>query len=208
MVKGLGDDTEEGTLLDIFKQFGQVREIRLVRERLTKLSRGFAFIEYHALESAQAAVDAGGKVLIDGVSPRITFARDVKDSYGSGGRVSEGGGANSGYEHAQQAGSAHQGPKRSGFGIPSGFLPDQASGMYYSAESGYYFDADRKLYFHPTTMLWRAHAAPTRTHRAHRATAHRATLTSRIARIAPPRARITPRICDGGGLVCAAVWQV
>ena len=50
--------------------------------------------------------------------------------------------------------SSHQGPKRSGFGIPPGFLPDVDSGYYYSAESGYYYDADKKLYFHPTTGLW------------------------------------------------------
>ena len=50
------------------------------------------------------------------------------------------------------AAGAHQGPKRSGFGIPSGFLPDVESGYYYSSESGYYYDADKKLYYHPSTV--------------------------------------------------------
>ena len=53
MVKGLRESTEEGTLLDVFGVFGMLREIRLVRERQTKASRGFAFVEFHAMESAK-----------------------------------------------------------------------------------------------------------------------------------------------------------
>jgi len=86
------------------------------------------------------------------VSVRVSFARDVKNSHGAA--VSEGMGGNGGFELAQETAMAHQGPKRAGFGIPPGFLPDQATGYYYSSESGYYYDAASKLYYHPTTMLW------------------------------------------------------
>lgn len=49
---------------------------------------------------------------------------------------------------------SHQGPKRSGFGIPAGFVPDATTGYYINAETGYYYDATTRLYFHPNTQLW------------------------------------------------------
>ena len=55
----------------------QVKEIRLVREKLTKASRGFCFVEFHQLESAQAAYDAPS-ICVEGSVPRISWARDVK----------------------------------------------------------------------------------------------------------------------------------
>ena len=44
--------------------------------------------------------------------------------------------------------------KRSGFGIPDGFVPDPESGYYFSADSGYYYDASTKLFYHPSTEKW------------------------------------------------------
>ena len=36
-----------------WQPFGQLREIRLVRDKVTKLSRGFAFIEFHETSAAK-----------------------------------------------------------------------------------------------------------------------------------------------------------
>ena len=142
----------------------QVKEIRLVKERGSKASRGFAFVEFHELAAARAAVDAPQPILIDGVAARVSFARDIK-----GGGISLAAAACdslegcSGFEAArpqqamqpqQQQAAAHQGPKRSGFGIPSGFLPDSTTGYYFSAATGYYYDASTKLYYHPITAAW------------------------------------------------------
>jgi len=143
-----------------------VKEIRLVKERGSKASRGFAFVEFHELAAARAAVDAPQPILIDGVAARVSFARDIK-----GGGISLAAAACdsvegcSGFEAArpqqamqrqQQQAAAHQGPKRSGFGIPSGFLPDSTTGYYFSAATGYYYDASTKLYYHPITAAWYA----------------------------------------------------
>ena len=57
MVKGLDERTEEAAILDAFQQYALVKEIRLVRERGSRISRGFAFVEFESLEGAREVVD-------------------------------------------------------------------------------------------------------------------------------------------------------
>ena len=156
IVKGLTEETHEGMLLDAFQPCGRVREIRLVRDRFTKLSRLFAFVEFEAIDGAHAALDAPPR--IDGVVPRVMFADHVKETHGGGSSGGVGGGGYSGGGNgaleAAMSHIEHQGPKRSAYDIPTGFVPDAASGYYYSQESGYYYDASTKLYYHPATTLW------------------------------------------------------
>jgi len=159
IVKGLVDATGEGALFDVFTTFGQVREIRLVRTKGDLTSRGFAFVEFHSLAAARAVLAAAEPIVVDGVAVRVSFAREPKTSSSGGSSHQAPGGAEQLPEVARERygeryGESHQGPKRSGFGIPSGFVPDQASGYYFSAATGYYYDATTKLYYHPTTTLW------------------------------------------------------
>lgn len=119
MVKGLKETTGEGALLDAFAAFGQVKEIRLVKDRETKISRGFAFIEFHSQSAAKAAVDAPSPIYVDDSSVRVTFARDIKGGGNPFAPPSSGnndGSGNSGYEFAQEQAASHLGPKRAGFG--------------------------------------------------------------------------------------------
>eukprot|EP00908_Phaeocystis_cordata_P016235 Transcript_27505.p2 GENE.Transcript_27505~~Transcript_27505.p2 ORF type:complete len:576 (-),score=232.97 Transcript_27505:34-1761(-) len=153
---------------DAFQPMAQVKEIRLARERGSKTSRGFAFVEFHTLGVARHVMkttgagesgSATGFLSIDGSSARLTWARESARSgppprFRGGGDDDDG---NSGFEYAQEKaakGSSHQGPKRTAFGVPEGFYPDKESGYYFNEESGYYFDADRKLYYHPSTQGW------------------------------------------------------
>jgi len=147
MVKGLSETTGEGAILDAFRPFGAVKEIRLVKDRNTKKSRGFGFVEFERIDHARAVLDMRDPITIEGSVARITIARDVKTA--AGGLAREGNEAMR--DHAPPA---HEGPKRSGFGIPKGFLPDPSTGYYYSAETGYYYDATTKLYYHSATSLW------------------------------------------------------
>ena len=101
------------------------------------------------------ASSSGAPLIIDGATARVAFAKEVRAGKNSIEVRDSGVGSNSGFEMAyRMAASEHQGPKRAGFGIPNGFLPDHATGYYYSQHSGYYYDAASKLYYHPTTMLW------------------------------------------------------
>ena len=121
-----------------------------MRDRMTKISRGFAFVEFHTLPAAKAACESKEPIIVDGQTVRCSFARDVKGS-SSNPTYADPSIKGDGYEFAQKA---HKGTRIAGFGIPAGFVPDKESGYYYSAESGYFFDAEKKLYYHPTTGLW------------------------------------------------------
>lgn len=104
-------------------------QVRLVRDRGTKLSRGFAFVEFGQMSDARAALassaggasappGACGTLDVDGAAARISWARDTSRS-GRGGA-----------EAAEPAAveGLHLGPKRAGYGVPPGFEPDQVNG--------------------------------------------------------------------------------
>ena len=63
-------------------KFGRVREIRLIRDRITQESRGFAFVDFFTLAEAQACL-AHRDHLVDGRVPRLSYARG-KDATGNG----------------------------------------------------------------------------------------------------------------------------
>ena len=54
----------QGELEEIFGQFGELVSVNIITDRATGRPKGFAFVEYAAEESAQAAVDgmAGKKI--------------------------------------------------------------------------------------------------------------------------------------------------
>ena len=54
---------EEDELFDFFSQFGEVETARIIKDRRTGRSKGFAFVTYYELESASAALAAHGQEL-------------------------------------------------------------------------------------------------------------------------------------------------
>ena len=57
-VGNLSYQTEEPQLEELFASIGQVASVRLVRDRETGRSRGFAFVEMSSDEQGRAACDA------------------------------------------------------------------------------------------------------------------------------------------------------
>jgi cold-inducible RNA-binding protein len=55
-VGNLSFDTSEADLQDIFEQFGTVREIRVINDRETGRSRGFAFVTMGNDAEGRAAI--------------------------------------------------------------------------------------------------------------------------------------------------------
>lgn len=55
-VGNLATSVEEGDLEPLFKQYGQVKSVRVNRDRFTGDSRGFALVEMPGKAAAQAAV--------------------------------------------------------------------------------------------------------------------------------------------------------
>jgi len=82
--------TDEG-LAEAFAQFGPVKHAKVVEDKDTHKSRGFAFVEFEDEASAQAAVDEGNDMELDGRNLRVDWAteraRDDRDNKGGkGGR--------------------------------------------------------------------------------------------------------------------------
>lgn len=67
--------TEE-ELQEVFSQFGQVAEVKIVIDKMTGRSRGFGFVTMSTEEEAQAAVDAAAQGMeIDGRALIVNVAR-------------------------------------------------------------------------------------------------------------------------------------
>jgi cold-inducible RNA-binding protein len=68
-VGNLSFDTTENDLQDLFEKHGQVTEVKLVTDRMTSKSRGFAFVTMAGAAEGNAAVtalngkDFGGRAL-------------------------------------------------------------------------------------------------------------------------------------------------
>lgn len=65
--------TEEG-LRQLFEQYGQVANVRIMIDRMTGKPRGFAFVEMASDEEAQAAIDALNETQFDGRTIRVSKA--------------------------------------------------------------------------------------------------------------------------------------
>jgi len=63
IIKNLSYEATEGDILEVMEQFGDVVEggVRIARNFSTRQSKGFAYIEYEALESAKKAVGRHAK---------------------------------------------------------------------------------------------------------------------------------------------------
>lgn len=68
-------DTTETSLQRAFEQYGQVASARIVMDRDTGRSRGFAFVEMPNDDEGRAAVEAMNGAELDGRSVRVNEAR-------------------------------------------------------------------------------------------------------------------------------------
>ena len=99
-VGNLAFSTTEEALRDAFAEFGEVVEAKLMIERETGRSRGFAFVELASNEAATKAIEQMNGAVIDGRSLRVNEAEERPDRGGGGGgggrRFGGGGGGGGG----------------------------------------------------------------------------------------------------------------
>ena len=99
-VGNLSFNTTEESLMAAFKEFGEVVEARLMTERETGRSRGFAFVEMATSDGATKAIEQMNGAVIDGRSLRVNEAEERPDRGGGGGgggrRFGGGGGGGGG----------------------------------------------------------------------------------------------------------------
>jgi len=90
-VGNLSFDTTEATVRESFQSFGDVTEVKLMMDRDTGRSRGFAFVEMASQQAASTAMDKMNGALLDGRSLRVSEAQE-RQSRSSGGGHERGGG--------------------------------------------------------------------------------------------------------------------
>jgi transformer-2 protein len=74
-VFGLSGRTSEKTLRDLYGQYGKVEQCSIVLDRESGRSRGFGFVYFDTMESAQRARDATNGMDLDGRNIRVDFSK-------------------------------------------------------------------------------------------------------------------------------------
>jgi len=82
----------DAEVTEAFSQFGEVVSARVIKDRDTGRSRGFAIVELDTDENAQSAISALDGTDFGGRSIKVTEARDPSESRGNGGGGFRGGG--------------------------------------------------------------------------------------------------------------------
>jgi RNA recognition motif-containing protein len=87
--------TVEQELVEIFQQFGEIKEIALIRDRFSNDFKGFGFITFDTQTAAESALAMDGKDF-GGRPMKVNIAREEGKREGGGGRRFGGGGRDGG----------------------------------------------------------------------------------------------------------------
>jgi len=75
-IGGLAWHTDDVALRQKFEEFGEVRDVVVVKDRETGRSRGLGFVTFNTEEEASIAMDAMNNVEFDGRVIRVDKARE------------------------------------------------------------------------------------------------------------------------------------
>jgi RNA recognition motif-containing protein len=104
-VGNLAFHTTEDTLLQMFASCGTVTEAKLVIDRETGRSRGFAFVSMATDAEANAAIEQLNGADLDGRPLRVNIAEERRPGGGGGGfRGGRGGGGGGGFRGGRGGG--------------------------------------------------------------------------------------------------------
>lgn len=78
-VKNLPFKADEKSLTDFFGKYGEVTNVKVLKDRDTGRPRGIGFVEFSSSEEAQAAMDDADNIELEGRQLTINFSND-KDS--------------------------------------------------------------------------------------------------------------------------------
>ena len=78
-VGNLSFESTENDLQDLFEQHGQVSEVRLMMDRMTGKSRGFAFVTMSTEEEATKAIEGLNGKDVDGRKLQVNVARPKEE---------------------------------------------------------------------------------------------------------------------------------
>jgi cold-inducible RNA-binding protein len=90
-VGNLSFRTEEQTIESLFGEAGPIESVRLMRDKSSGQSRGFAFVEMQTEDGAQAAIDRFHEQELEGRRLTVNEARPQPDYNSGGGGQGDGG---------------------------------------------------------------------------------------------------------------------
>lgn len=92
-VGNLSNDVQEEDLMNLFSEFGQVKEIKIIRDMFSQQSKGFGFVEMPGLADAQKAIDGlntrevkGKKIVVNEARPKTDSRKRFSGGNRGGGR--------------------------------------------------------------------------------------------------------------------------
>ncbi|XP_057477903.1 SUPPRESSOR OF ABI3-5-like isoform X2 [Actinidia eriantha] len=191
VVRGLDENADEEMLRYEFSKHAPIKDLRLVRDKFTHVSRGFAFVHFHTVEDAIKALEATNGTALEknGQILRVAYAKSILGSgsgpSGSSQSSSLAAAAIEAAAFSQQYDAVGWAPKeynpddkqstggqeQGGGGVAgpmdasapqSGFVWDEASGYYYDSASGFYYDGNTGLYYDGINGIWYSYDHQTR----------------------------------------------
>ena len=91
-VGGLSWGTDDNGLHDAFSRFGEITEAKVITDRETGRSRGFGFVTFEDISSADEAIKEMDGTDLDGRTIRVSEAQEQRPRGGGGGGRGGGGG--------------------------------------------------------------------------------------------------------------------
>lgn len=134
-VGGLSYGTDETSLKEVFHQYGDVVDVRIIMDRETGRSKAFGFVTFTSSDSATAAMQNLDGQDLHGRNIKVSYAIEKpRASFGGGGGYGGGGGGYSGgggYNSGYSGGGGYNSGYSGGGGYNSG------SGGYTGGGGGY-----------------------------------------------------------------------
>lgn len=112
-VGNLPFSVSEDQLTELFAQYGELTNVKLIIDRMTGRSRGIAFVEFASQDQAQAAMEALNGFELDGRALVVNVARPQAPRENRGGFGGpRGGGDRRDFRGGDRRGGYDRGPRR------------------------------------------------------------------------------------------------
>jgi RNA recognition motif-containing protein len=79
-VGNLGYKVEEDELRDAFEKFGNVSSVKIITDKFTGRSKGFAFVEMENADEAQSAIEGLDGKELDNRKITVNVAREKREN--------------------------------------------------------------------------------------------------------------------------------
>lgn len=142
-VKGLDPSTEAEKVRSAFQTFGEVKDVRIILDKITNLPKGICFVEFLNIADAINAFTQVHKkpvnsFQIDSRPVLCTYARPPKQTHSSSSQSS-------------MPIQYFQAPSSIPDNLPEGFAFNPIYGCYFNAATNYYFDPNSSIFYNSST---------------------------------------------------------